>query len=114
MVFEGPGISTATEPTSNKSAGLYEKQIFTISQDGALFQWLYSQNPLSNGDLGTFSDNDSPDRWRITQRHYFMQNNAKMTCAAYHPASNLLVSGFSNGLFGLCELPEFNMLHTLR
>ena len=48
------------------------------------------------------------------QKHFFMQNNAKMKCAAYHAASNLLVAGFSNGLFGLYELPEFNMIHTLR
>ena len=48
------------------------------------------------------------------QKHFFMQNNAKMKCAAYHAGSNLLVTGFSNGLFGLYELPEFNMIHTLR
>lgn len=43
-----------------------------------------------------------------------MQNNAKAKCAAYHAESNLLVAGFSNGLFGLYELPDFNMIHTLR
>lgn len=52
--------------------------------------------------------------WRIAQRHYFMQSNAKILCAAYHAPSNLLVAGFSNGLFGLYELPDFNMIHTLR
>ena len=53
-------------------------------------------------------------RWRITQRHFFMQSNAKAKCATYHAASNLFVVGFSNGLFGLYELPAFNMIHTLR
>ena len=48
------------------------------------------------------------------ERHYFMQKNAKVKCAAYHAESNLLVAGFSNGLFGLYELPDFNMIHTLR
>jgi periodic tryptophan protein 2 len=43
-----------------------------------------------------------------------MQNNAKVNCASYHPSSNLLVVGFSNGLFGLYELPEFNQIHLLR
>ena len=43
-----------------------------------------------------------------------MQNNAKAKCAAYYAESNLLVAGFSNGLFGLYELPDFNMIHTLR
>jgi periodic tryptophan protein 2 len=52
-------------------------------------------------------------RWRIVSRHYFMQNNASVKCAAYHPPSNLLVAGFSNGVFGLYEMPDFNMIHTL-
>lgn len=43
-----------------------------------------------------------------------MQNDAKVNCAAFHAPSNLLVVGFSNGLFGLYDLPEFNMIHRLR
>ena len=53
------------------------------------------------------------ERWRIVQRNYFMQNNAKVNCASFHPPSSLLTVGFSNGLFGLYELPEFNNIHTL-
>lgn len=53
------------------------------------------------------------ERWRIIRRNYFMQNNAKVNCASFHSASNLLTVGFSNGLFGLYELPEFSNLHTL-
>jgi periodic tryptophan protein 2 len=43
-----------------------------------------------------------------------MQNDAKVNCAAFHAPSSLLVVGFSNGLFGLYDLPEFNMIHQLR
>lgn len=43
-----------------------------------------------------------------------MQNDAKVNCAAFHAPTNLLVVGFSNGLFGLYDLPEFNMIHLLR
>lgn len=43
-----------------------------------------------------------------------MQNEAKVNCAAFHAPSNLLVVGFSNGLFGLYDLPEFNQIHQLR
>ena len=53
-------------------------------------------------------------QWQIVQRHYFMQNRAKITCAAFHSDSNLLVVGFSSGTFGLYELPDFNQVHTLR
>ena len=67
-----------------------------------------------NGEIDMIEDDEAPSQWRIVQRHYFMQNNAKVKCAAFHPESNLLVAGFSNGLFGLYELPEFNMIHTLR
>lgn len=52
-------------------------------------------------------------RWRIAERHYFLQNNAHLTCASFHPSSNLLVAGFSNGTFGLYDLPDFNQIHTL-
>lgn len=53
-------------------------------------------------------------RWRIVKKDFFMQNDAKVNCAAFHAQSNLLVVGFSNGLFGLYDLPEFNMIHLLR
>lgn len=62
-------------------------------------------------DLGA---EDTMVRWRIVQRHFFMQFNAKVNCATYHAASNLFVVGFSNGLFGLYEMPAFTMIHTLR
>lgn len=69
---------------------------------------------------GNVDNDDEPEgqdmslRWRIVQRHYSMQNDAKVRCAAYHSSSNLLVAGFSNGIFGLYGLPEFYMIHTLR
>ena len=72
------------------------------------------QKPTTNSEIDMAEDDEAPSQWRIVQRHYFMQNNAKVKCAAFHPESNLLVAGFSNGLFGLYELPEFNMIHTLR
>ncbi|KAE9364561.1 periodic tryptophan protein-like protein 2 [Stipitochalara longipes BDJ] len=94
-----------------------QETIYTISKDGAVFQWAYLRNPNApepeeDEDMEDVDD-DSHARWRITQRHYFLQNNAKVNCAAYHADSNLLVAGFSNGVFGLYEMPEFNMIHTL-
>lgn len=93
---------------------LIRRQIYTVSQDGALFRWNYTKRIITNGDLDSHEDEETPSNWRIVERHYFMQNNAKVKCTAFHPESNLLVSGFSNGLFGLYELPDFNMIHTLR
>ena len=57
---------------------------------------------------------DDNMQWRIANRHYFMQNNATVICAAFHASSNLLVTGFSNGIFTIHELPDFTEIHTLR
>lgn len=48
------------------------------------------------------------------KKDFFMQNDAKLKCAAFHAKTNILVVGFSNGLFGLYELPGFNSIHMLR
>ena len=93
-----------------------QETIYTISKDGAVFQWAYMRNPNAPAAEEENEDDVEDDthmRWRITQRNYFLQNNAKVNCVAFHPKSNLLVAGFSNGVFGLYEMPEFNMIHTL-
>ncbi|KAL9129505.1 MAG: hypothetical protein Q9217_002065 [Psora testacea] len=90
-----------------------QETVFTISQDGAVFVWKHTQNPSTNGGVEADQTNQDPHHWRITQRHYSMQKNARLNCAAYHADSNLIVTGFSNGQFGLYEMPEFNMIHTL-
>jgi periodic tryptophan protein 2 len=94
-----------------------QETIYTISKDGAVFQWAYLRNPNApepeEDEEMEDAEDDSHTRWRITERHYFLQNSAKVNCAAYHADSNLLVAGFSNGVFGLYEMPEFNMIHTL-
>lgn len=94
-----------------------QETIYTISKDGALFHWGYVPRP------GQLNENDDEDedmeteremQWRITDKHYFMQDRARVTCATYHAQTNLLVAGFSNGIFGLYELPDFSTLQTLR
>ncbi|KIM99534.1 hypothetical protein OIDMADRAFT_104556 [Oidiodendron maius Zn] len=93
-----------------------QETIYTISKDGAVFRWVYLRDPNApepSDDEMEDVDDDTHMRWRIAERHYFLQNNAKVNCVAYHAESNLLVAGFSNGVFGLYEMPEFNMIHTL-
>ncbi|KAJ5647217.1 hypothetical protein N7490_003589 [Penicillium lividum] len=85
-----------------------QESIYTVSQDGALFRWEY----VTKKDPETDEDIDEA-RWRITKKNFFMQNDAKVNCASFHAPSNLLVVGFSNGLFGLYDLPEFNMINLL-
>ncbi|KAF1813820.1 WD40 repeat-like protein [Eremomyces bilateralis CBS 781.70] len=87
-----------------------QETIYTISKDGALFHWGYVPKPQrAEEDM----EIEEEMQWRIIDKHYFMQDNAYVTCAAYHASSNLLVAGFSNGIFGLYELPDFSQLQTL-
>lgn len=91
-----------------------QETIYTVSKDGAVFQWEYVGRPNApESDINEMKDDGGDERWRITERNYFLQNNAKVRCAVFHPETNLLVAGFSNGVFGLYEMPEFNMIHTL-
>jgi len=70
------------------------------------------------GNTGLFG---SKGRFKLASRHYFSQQDsatgqsAKVLCTALHraPQVDLLVVGFSSGVFGLYELPDFNNIHTL-
>ncbi|POR35945.1 Periodic tryptophan protein 2 [Tolypocladium paradoxum] len=92
-----------------------QETIYTVSKDGAVFDWRYVKplNRIEEDDEMRDEDDDSDMRWRIVQKHYFMQGSAHVKCAAFHPESNLLVAGFSNGIFGLYEMPDFNNIHKL-
>jgi periodic tryptophan protein 2 len=96
-----------------------QEKIYTISKDGAVFRWEYLRNPRapeledSEDEQMAIVENPKYMQWRIAERHYFLQSNTKVSCVAYHADSNILVAGFSNGVFGLYEMPEFNMIHSL-
>ncbi|KAK9239150.1 WD40-repeat-containing domain protein [Lipomyces kononenkoae] len=90
-----------------------QETIYTVSRDGALFTWKYQ--------VPGFKEEDDDDamvvdeermRWTTVRRDYFKQD-AKARCAAFHCDTNMLVVGFSSGVFGIYELPDFNMVHTL-
>ncbi|KOS18893.1 Periodic tryptophan protein 2 -like protein [Escovopsis weberi] len=95
-----------------------QETIYTVSKDGAVFDWKYVK-PINRSaeddrmDEDQDEDDESDMRWRIVQKHFFMQGSAHVRCASFHAASNLLVAGFSNGLFGLYEMPDLNNIHKL-
>lgn len=53
-------------------------------------------------------------------RHYLgdevrkQHRDAVLTSAAYHRDTKILVTGFSSGAFFIHEMPEVNMIHSLR
>jgi len=52
-------------------------------------------------------------RWRILEKHYFLQPNAKVTATSFHQSTNLLSIGFSTGVFSIYELPSFTQIQSL-
>lgn len=93
-----------------------QETIYTCSRDGTVCQWKYTTRPGQEDEDEDEEMDGEPkeERWFVVSRNYFNQNNAKVKCATFHPGSNLLVVGFSSGVFGLYELPDFNTIHTLR
>ena len=89
-----------------------QESIYTAAKDGALFEWKFVGRPLEEKEDEILED-ETDQRWRVTARHFFQQDHANLTCATFHAASNLLVSGFSNGVFTLHDLPSFSLIHTL-
>ncbi|KAF9530143.1 WD40-repeat-containing domain protein [Crepidotus variabilis] len=98
--------------------------IFTVSRDGAVFTWKAKpdENSDSEDEIPTTSsaaanlntvDRIANTRWGVFNRHYFNQPGTKVVCSTFHAPSNLLIIGFSNGIFGLWEMPTFSNIHTL-
>lgn len=58
----------------------------------------------------------SPSACSLSARYFFNKEGDfnNLTAAAYHKKVHLLVTGFASGIFHLHELPEFNLIHSLR
>ena len=89
-----------------------------LAKMGAVFTWNENsdQEPVASTSNGTVQDvinRIANTRWGVHKRHYFNQAGAKVVCSTFHAASNLLVVGFSTGVFGLWEMPGFLNIHTL-
>jgi periodic tryptophan protein 2 len=106
--FDPTVLSGHRQPVRSAWFSANQESIYTVSEDGALFRWEYVFKALDSED-----DDPGDERWRIVNRDYFMQSNAKLKCASFHPATNLLTVCFDTGLFSLYELPSFSNIHSL-
>ncbi|GMF60814.1 unnamed protein product [[Candida] boidinii] len=96
--------------------------IYTISRDGAIFRWEYTERPDNEDEEDEEDDNNNNNNkgnnnnkdmnWRIISKNFFFAD-AKLKCASFHAKSNLLIVGFNNGEFRLYELPTFTMVQQL-
>ena len=55
----------------------------------------------------------SGGKWELLRKDCFMQAPAKLTACDYHRGLDLVVVGFSNGVFGLYQMPDFVCIHLL-
>ena len=109
-------------------AGAGGDAAYTVSKDGALFEWRLVDETEDDvtrarrGDKGQRGGRDSlrggdgvtVRRWRMEGKHFFHMP-AKLTCAAYHPGTGMLCAGFGHGVFTLHRLSpgSFEVVHTL-
>lgn len=52
-------------------------------------------------------------KWELLKKDYFGQSPARLTACDYHRGLDLMVVGFSNGVFGLYQMPDFVCIHSL-
>ncbi|XP_060205652.1 periodic tryptophan protein 2 [Lycium barbarum] len=52
-------------------------------------------------------------KWELIKKDFFMQAPAKLTACDYHRGLDMAVAGFSNGVFGLYQMPDFVCIHLL-
>jgi periodic tryptophan protein 2 len=96
-----------------------QENIYTLSKDGALFRWEYTEKPGDesesedeNEDESENNESSKPMSWRITAKNFF-HADSKVRSAAFNSKTNLLVVGFYNGEFRIYELPDFNLVQQL-
>lgn len=57
-------------------------------------------------------------KYKLLSRHYLRDLvqgvDIELTATAYHKSTHILVTGFSNGSFFIHELPDVNLIHSLR
>ncbi|WCJ40615.1 periodic tryptophan protein 2 [Euphorbia peplus] len=69
-----------------------------------------------DGEEGELSGNEGylhNGEWKLLKKHGCMQSPAKLTACDYHRSLDMVVVGFSNGAFGLYQMPDFVCIHLL-
>ncbi|KAK6148948.1 hypothetical protein DH2020_016473 [Rehmannia glutinosa] len=52
-------------------------------------------------------------KWELLKKNFLMQAPAKLTACDYHKGLDMVVVGFSNGVFALYQMPDFVCIHLL-
>lgn len=135
-------FGTGETVTDKTNPGYNTSTLYTVAKDGAMFIWDFElKDPefqkdatakthqlhkkrkeaamSAEGDAEIDFDGEIPHlatgKYILRKKHYFDHNHAKISSCAYHSSKdiNLLVVGFTSGIFALYELPDVNSIHTL-
>lgn len=52
-------------------------------------------------------------KWELLKKDFFNMSPAKLKACDYHSSLEMVVVAFSNGIFGLYQMPEFVCIHLL-
>jgi periodic tryptophan protein 2 len=83
--------------------------IVSVAADGAVFEWAeesagyQQQSDIDGGVKTTF--------WKLVKKSFIQPDHSKLVCATM--GGNLLLAGFSHGVFGLYEMPGCTNVYTL-
>lgn len=114
------------------------EQIYTVATDGAVFTWQFeygdriviSKPEMNDDKSGSSSDEDSDSdndenenerkiltkrggMWKLKEREFLWDAQTEITSSSFNPTHNLLVVGFSTGIFGLYSMPNCQNIHKL-
>jgi periodic tryptophan protein 2 len=118
-----------------------DDQVFTVAQDGAVFTWTFEyadrkevavkeEKEMSSGynssgdDFEEGSDDEESEEeavvktvrgggWKLAAREFLWDVHTEVASAALNRKTNLLVVGFTNGVFGLYDMPGCQCIHKL-
>jgi periodic tryptophan protein 2 len=89
-------------------------QAFTVASDCAVFVWKFEYGDrIVETTAAEGSITRRGGAWKLEARHFLWEPHVSITSVAFNKSSNLLVVGFSGGVFGLYEMPDCRNLHKL-
>lgn len=108
---EGKYEETAEGDSEPDSPGTPEREM-----EGGSVVKTKKRKDFDDGKDGKLGENEgylTGGKWDLLRKDCFNQAPAKLTAGDYHRGLNLVVVGFSNGVFGLYQLPDFICIHLL-
>lgn len=85
--------------------------VYTIAADGAVFVWKFEAAERIQNKSGDGSQRGS--QWVLSKREFLWDPHTEVSSATYQRTSELLVIGFSNGVYGLYNMPDCTNIHRL-